>query len=128
MERPLRAVAAPTGEPLASLLALERSLTDARRVAERLLELPVVDAVAFQASFDLFLRDLGRNAFFRPPDPLEFSNVVELLGPESLGADADGWRSDAARISVSKRVTLGHRSRCSALTWEKYPNTSLRNA
>lgn len=100
-ERRLQSVAQPIGEPLSSLRALERSLTDALRVTERLLGLPLVDAVAFQASFDLFLRDLSRNAFFRPPDPLEFSNVSELLGPESFGAELQSWRSDASKMTTA---------------------------
>ena len=96
----LRSVGAPLGEPESSLRDLERSLTDARRVSERLLELPLVDAGAFQASCDLFLRDLARNRFFQPPDPLEFSNVAELVRPEGLTPELDSWTSAAAQLTT----------------------------
>lgn len=99
-EQRLQSVRAPLGEPESSLRALERSLTDALRVSERLLELPVVDAGAFQASCDLFLRDLARNAFFRPPEPLEFSNVAELVRPASLTPELESWKSEAAKTTT----------------------------
>ena len=88
-------------EPEASLLALERSLTDGVRVSHRLLELPLVDAGSFQASSDLFLRDLARNVFFRPPEPLEFANVRELVRAESLSPTLETWKSDAAKMTTS---------------------------
>lgn len=103
-ERPaeprLQSVAAPLGEPRSSLRALDRSLSDALRVSERLLELPLVDAAAFQASCDLFLRDLARNAFFHPPEPLEFSNVAELLRPDGLTPELESWKSEAAKMAT----------------------------
>ena len=99
-EQRLRSVGMPSDEPEPSLRALERSLTDALRVSERLLELPVVDAGAFQASCDLFLRDLARNAFFRPSDPLEFSNVSELVRPASLTPELESWKSEAAKTTT----------------------------
>ena len=100
-------------EPEASLLELERSLADARHVSERLLDLPHVDAAAFQASSDLFLRDLSRNAFFRPPEPLEFSNVAALVGPEGLASPFDGWRSDSAKTATAIAfLTLLRSHRC----------------
>jgi hypothetical protein len=111
-EQRLRSVGEPLGEPDSSLRALERSLTDALRVSERLLELPLVDAGAFQASGDLFLRDLAHNAFFRPPEPLEFSNVAELLRPDGLTPELDSWKSDAAKMTTMVAfLTLlrGHR-------------------
>ena len=111
-ERRLRAVSEPLCEPESSLRALERSLTDALRVSERLLELPLVDAGAFQASCDLFLRDLARNEFFQPPGPLEFSNVAELVGPDRLTPELDAWKSDAAKMTtIVAFLTLlrGHR-------------------
>jgi len=88
-------------EPEASLGALERSLTDGVRVSQRLLELPVVDAGSFQASCDLFLRDLSRNVFFRPPEPLEFANVDELVHAESLSPTLETWKSDAAKMTTA---------------------------
>lgn len=88
-------------EPVASLRALERSLADGVRVSQRLLELPVVDAGAFQASCDLFLRDLATNIFFRPPEPLEFANVRELVRAESLSPTLETWKSDAAKMTTS---------------------------
>ncbi len=88
-------------EPQASLRALERSLTDASRVTARLLELPLVDAGAFQASSDLFLRDLASNAFFRPPEPLEFANVRELVLAESITPSLEAWKSEAAKLTAS---------------------------
>ena len=97
---PLQSVAEPLSEPESSLHALERSLTDALRVSERLLELPLVDAGTFQASCDLFLRDLARNAFFHPPEPLEFSNVTELVRPESLTPQLESWKSEAAKMTT----------------------------
>lgn len=87
--------------PATSLRALEVSLTDGVRIARRLLELTVVDAGAFQASCDLFLRDLDRNPFFRPPTPLEFANVRELVHAESLTPALQSWQSDAARITTT---------------------------
>lgn len=87
-------------EPEFSLTDLERSIADARHVSGRLAELQRVDAAAFQSSCDLFLRDLSRNAFFRPPEPLEFANVSELLGPRGLGASLDAWQSDAAKTTT----------------------------
>jgi hypothetical protein len=99
-EAALQAVGRPLAEPEASLVELERSLTDALRVSERLLDLPLVDAGAFQASCDLFLRDLDRNAFFRPSAPLEFSNVRELIDPESFPGEIHAWRSEAAKATT----------------------------
>ena len=96
----VRAVGAIPTEPQASLEALASSLNDALRVSERLLELPGVDQGAFAASCDLFLRDLSRNTYFRPSDPLEFSNVSELIGPARLAAQLAAWRSDAVRATT----------------------------
>jgi hypothetical protein len=98
--RELQSVGEPLSEPQSSLRALERSLTDALRVSERLLELPLVDAGTFQASSDLLLRDLARNAFFHPPEPLEFSNVAELVRPESLTPQLESWKSEAAKMTM----------------------------
>ncbi len=96
--------ARPTGvdltEPEASLLNLERSLTDGVRVSQRLLEVPMVDAASFQASSDLFLRDLSRNVFFRPPEPLEFANVRELVRAESLSPTLQSWKNDKAKMTT----------------------------
>jgi hypothetical protein len=99
-EQRLHAVGEASGEPASSLHALERSLTDARRVSARLLELPVVDAGAFEASCDLFLRDMARNAFFQPPDPLEFSNIAELVRSDGLTPELESWKSPAAKTTT----------------------------
>jgi hypothetical protein len=96
----MRPIGAVQGEPHASLEALARSLTDALGVSERLLELPRIDLGAFGASYDLFLRDLSRNTYFRPSDPLEFANVSELIGPDRLSAHLAAWRADAARATT----------------------------
>jgi hypothetical protein len=96
----LRSDDEPLGEPDASLRALERSLTDACRVSERLLELPNVDAGAFESSCDLFARDVGRNVFFQPPEPLEFSNVTELVRPDGLVPELESWKSEAAKMTT----------------------------
>ena len=96
----LRPVGATTLEPSASLDALARSLSDALRVSERLLDLPSIDPGAFAASCDLFLRDLNRNLFFRPSDPLEFSNVTELIGPERFPSHLASWRHDATKTTT----------------------------
>ncbi len=100
-------------EPGLSLGNLERSIADARHVSGRLAELQKVDAAAFQSSCDLFLRDLSRNAFFRPPEPLEFANVSELVGPSGFGSSLDGWQSEAARTTtVIAFLTLLRSHRC----------------
>ncbi|KPK15250.1 MAG: hypothetical protein AMJ62_09805 [Myxococcales bacterium SG8_38] len=88
------------GPPELSLRSLERSLTDALRVSERLLKLPIVDAGSFQASADLFLRDLGRNPYFCPPEPLEFSNVSDLVSADSVAPELASWKSASAKTTV----------------------------
>jgi hypothetical protein len=60
------------------------------------LERPQVDASTFQEACDLFLDELGRNPFFQPPEPLEFSDVAELLQSEGLTAQLESWESEAA--------------------------------
>jgi hypothetical protein len=65
-------VGQPFSEPESSLRGLERSLVEGLRMSERLLALSVVDAGALLSSCDPFLSDLSRNAFLRPPAPLEF--------------------------------------------------------
>jgi len=95
-----RSTRKPLDGPESSLRALQASLTDALRVSERLLELPLVDAGAFQASSDLFLRDLAHNPFFRPPEPLEFSNVEDLLSPDALAPELASWKSEAAKMTL----------------------------
>ena len=72
---------------------------------------PLVDAGAFQASCDLFLRDLARNEFFQPPGPLEFSNVAELVGPDRLTPELDAWKrvTEAKRIVADPSVDLEQR-------------------
>jgi len=65
-------------EPLRSLDELRDSLADAAHVSERLLELPVVDAGSFHSSCDMFLRELRRNEYFRPPRALELTNDAFL--------------------------------------------------
>ncbi|MBW2546289.1 MAG: hypothetical protein JRE82_03465 [Deltaproteobacteria bacterium] len=67
-------------------------------MSERFLEHSVVDAGAFQASCDLFVRDLERNPFFEPPEPLEFSNIAELVRPDELAEELASWKGDAAEM------------------------------
>ncbi len=86
--------------PNASLLSLERSLSDALRMSERLVELPAVHAEDFVASFDLFLRDLRHNVFFAPADPLEFNHAGELLVPEELAPDLADFTGEAAKMTT----------------------------
>ncbi|MGB3049444.1 MAG: hypothetical protein WBB42_00505 [Polyangiales bacterium] len=93
-------VGAPLGEPESSLRALERSLRDALRVTERLLELARVDAGTFQEACDLFLHGLGRNPFFQPPEPLDFSNAAELVRPDGLTPQLESWESEAAKTAT----------------------------
>ena len=93
-------VGVPLGEPESSLRALDRSLRDALRVAERLQELPRLDAATFQEACDLFLRELGRNPFFQPPEPLEFSNAAELMHPEGLTPQLESWESEGAKTAT----------------------------
>lgn len=100
---------APGTDPVSSLLALEQSLCDALRLSERLLDLALVDAGAFEASTDFFLRELERNAFFNPPDPLEFSNVDELVRGDVLEKDLDFWKSGAATMVALLTMLRAHR-------------------
>ncbi len=93
-------VGVPLGEPESSLRTLERSIRDALRVAESLLELPRVDAGMFQEACDLFLSELERNPFFQPPEPLEFSNASELLQAEGLTPQLESWESESARTAT----------------------------
>jgi hypothetical protein len=97
----LQSLRVPPGEAEASLHALERALTAALAVNERLWELPFVDASAFQASSDQFLSDLARNAFFRPPEPLKFGNVAALPGPEPRSPELDSWQNAAAKTTMT---------------------------
>lgn len=99
-DRALHSVGDPLEEPRSSLKSLERSLRDAHRVSERLLELPLIDAGAFQSSSDLFLRDLARNPFFHPPEPLEFTNVADLVKPDALNPELESWKSEAAKMTT----------------------------
>ncbi len=85
------------GEPECSLRALERSLRDALRVNEQLAELAHVDAEAFQASCDLFVRELRCNRFFQPPEPLELSSAAELVGTAALPPELESWEGDGAK-------------------------------
>jgi hypothetical protein len=101
----LRWLNEPQSEPESSLLALERSLADALRVSERLLELPRIDAGVFGSSCDLLLRDLGRNAFFRPPDPLEVFAAGDLLRPQGLASRLQSWDGGAAKMTTL--ITFG---------------------
>jgi hypothetical protein len=73
-------------------------LADALRVSELLLELPVIDARAFRSSCDLFLRDLTRNPFFRPPDPLEVFDIADLVRPERIRPRLDSGKGEAANM------------------------------
>ena len=93
-------VGVPLGEPESSLRALERSIRDALRVAERLSELPRIDAGMFQEACDLFSYELERNSFFQPPEPLEFSNASELVQLEGLTPQLESWESEAARTAT----------------------------
>jgi len=88
------------GELESSLRALERSLSDALRLSERLWGLPLVDVGVFQSSCEMFLRDLEHNSFFQPPEPLEFSNVTELVQSEGLTPELDSWKSDRAKMAT----------------------------
>lgn len=88
------------GSPESSLRSLELSVNDALRVSERLLSLPTVDAGSFTASADLFLRDLEHNRYFDPPEPLEFSNVSDLVSAESVAPELASWQSEAAKTTL----------------------------
>ena len=87
-------------EPDASLRTLQRSLTDAIRVVDRILGVPRFAMEELESTYDLLVRELERNAFFRPPDPLEFSNVEELIGPEHFPASLDFFTTDAAKTTT----------------------------
>ena len=97
---PLRAVQSSGRGPETSLDALCRSLRDALRICERLLDLPIVDAGVFGSSCDFFLRDLRRNAFFDPPEPLEFVDAAELLGAERFLVGFDASKRDASKTAT----------------------------
>jgi hypothetical protein len=81
-------------------------LADALRASERLLlELPVIDAGAFGSSCDPFLRDLGSNALFRPPDPLGVFSAGDRLRTQSLLSRLQPWKGDPAKMTTL--ITLG---------------------
>ena len=96
----LEAVRPTLDEPNASLRALQRSLADVIRVMDRLVGVPRFAVDELESTYDLLIRDLERNPFFRPPDPLEFSNVEELIGPEHFPASLDFFRTDAAKTTT----------------------------
>lgn len=108
-EAPLGSASGVGATPAASLVAIERSLRDALRLSERLLDLPLVDLGAFEASTDFFLRELRRNVFFNPPEPLEFSNVNDLVRADLIAKDLDFWKSGAARLVALLTLLRAHR-------------------
>ena len=108
-EVPLRSASAASITPASSLVAIEQSLRDALRLSERLLDLPLVDLGAFEASTDFFLRELERNVFFSPPEPLEFSNVDELVRADVIAKDLDFWKSGAATMVALLTLLRAHR-------------------
>ena len=91
-------------EPSSSLSELEHALTDALRASEPLLEpllvRPPVDREAFRRCCDLFAQDLERNAFFNPPEPLEFANVDELIGADALVPKLQSRHGEAAEMML----------------------------
>jgi hypothetical protein len=91
---------AQQAEPESSLCALELALRESLTASEQALQLPVVDARAFEENTDRFLRTLERNRFFGPPGPLEFCNASELVPPQTLGPKLASWRSEAAKTTL----------------------------
>jgi hypothetical protein len=108
-DAPLGSASAASATPAASLVAIEQSLRDALRLSERLLDLPLVDLGAFEASTDFFLRELERNVFFNPPEPLEFSNVDDLVRSDVIAKDLDFWKSGAATMVALLTLLRAHR-------------------
>ena len=103
----LRGTASGAGmdeELSASLSDLEQALADALRASEPLLEPPFVrppvDREAFQRSCELFARDLERNTFFHPPEPLEFANVDELVGEDDLVPKLRSRHGEAGEMTI----------------------------
>lgn len=92
---------AGSGEPEASLRALELSLHDALRSCERSSTPP---ASAFRASADPFVRELSRNPFFCPPGPLDLFDVAEIAA--SFGRPAEPHGADEASVLVSLLTLL----------------------
>ncbi len=98
-ERHLALTGAHSHDPGAALVELADALTEATRLSDRLFSLPTIDEGVFHASCDVFLHELERNVFFRPPEPLEFSNARELVRRQSVPPTRGSWSSTAARLT-----------------------------
>jgi len=111
-ERYLAPAGAHGSNPESSLEELSHALAESLRLSDRLSGLPTIDAGIFHASCDVFLRELERNAFFRPPEPLEFANVRELVHRASIPPANEPWTTAAAKLTswVSLLALIrGHR-------------------
>ncbi len=98
-ERHLTPAGAHAHDPSSALAELGTALVESLRLSDRLLGLPAIDGGVFHASCDVFLRELERNAFFRPPEPLEFANTRELVRRKSIAPETKSWSSEAARLT-----------------------------
>ena len=98
-ERHLTPPGAHARDPSSALDELGQALHEALGLSDRLATLPTIDEGVFHASCDVFLHELERNVFFRPPEPLEFANAKELVRRKSIPPGREPWSAPAARLS-----------------------------
>lgn len=92
--------------PDAALLELRRSLLQTLTPIRSASRLRPLGRDELAASLESFLDELETNRFFRPPAPLEFCNLEDLVGPELLGADLHGWNDTRSTAAVVAFLSL----------------------
>ncbi len=97
---PPRSEDRPADEPAESLRTLERVLTEGVVRSERLLDKPSADSASARTSLASFLEGLSQNRFFRPPEPLEFCDVAQLVSPALVSSELAPWRNEATKTML----------------------------